>query len=283
MREYDDDIRLYTPVLQRIIILVAVIVAVPVVLWTITAFVRAYVAPPKVPTFQRMTILQPSDSAAADQQTNPLQANSLQAPAGPSQSAATPADGRTALLEIKKPSDADQSQTPAASAFPGPQIAALPPPAQPAAAPQPQAAVPAQPPAAGAPLAPMGGTTQNLADKTGGNAAVPSGDRFAWPNPPTTAGGGANAAPDAPGSNDAAALPAVKPIAGLIPLPRRRPNEIALAQTDLSQSARAPANAPQTSMALNSIPLPRARPAAAPEPVPETTNDASFLDRGAEH
>ena len=276
MREYDDDIRLYTPVLQRIIILVAVIVAVPVVLWTITAFVRTYVAPPKVPTFQRMTVLQPSDSAAADQQTNPLLS-----PAAPPQLAATPADGRTALLEIKKPSGGDQPQTPAASAFPGPQIAAVPPPAQPASA-QPQAAVPAQP--VSAPPTPTGGTSQNLADKTGGNAAVSSGDRFAWPNPPTTPGGGTNAAPDTPGSNAAAdALPAVKPIAGLVPLPRRRPNEIALAQTDLSQSARAPANAPQTSMALNSIPLPRARPAAAPEPVPETTNDASFLDRGAEH
>ncbi len=56
MREYDDDIRLYTPVLQRIIILVAVIVAVPVVLWTITAFVRSYVAPPKLPTFQPMVL-----------------------------------------------------------------------------------------------------------------------------------------------------------------------------------------------------------------------------------
>jgi len=50
MREYDDDIRLNTPVLQRIIILVAVIVAVPVMLWTITAFVRTYVGPPRAPT-----------------------------------------------------------------------------------------------------------------------------------------------------------------------------------------------------------------------------------------
>ncbi len=56
MRDDDDDnIRLYTPVLQRIIILVAVIIAVPVVMWTITAFVRTYVAPPKVPTFQHLT------------------------------------------------------------------------------------------------------------------------------------------------------------------------------------------------------------------------------------
>ena len=57
MREYDDDnIRLYTPVLQRIIILVAVIIAVPVVMWTITAFVRTYVAPPKVPIFQPLSL-----------------------------------------------------------------------------------------------------------------------------------------------------------------------------------------------------------------------------------
>ena len=50
MREDDENIRLYTPILQRIIILAAVIIAVPVVMWTITTFVRTYVAPPPVPT-----------------------------------------------------------------------------------------------------------------------------------------------------------------------------------------------------------------------------------------
>ena len=56
MREYDDEnIRLYTPVLQRVIILLAVIIAVPVVMWTITTMVRTYVAAPKAPTFQRLT------------------------------------------------------------------------------------------------------------------------------------------------------------------------------------------------------------------------------------
>ena len=39
MRE-DDDFRHYVPLLRRIIILVAVIIAVPVILWTITVFVR---------------------------------------------------------------------------------------------------------------------------------------------------------------------------------------------------------------------------------------------------
>ena len=49
MREDDDEFRHYLPLLRRIIILVAVITAVPVILWTITAFVRTYVGPPKVP------------------------------------------------------------------------------------------------------------------------------------------------------------------------------------------------------------------------------------------
>ncbi|MGA8355950.1 MAG: hypothetical protein WB772_01225, partial [Xanthobacteraceae bacterium] len=65
MREYDDDnIRLYTPVLQRVIILLAVIIAVPVVMWTITTMVRTYVAAPKAPVFQRLTDNPPSDSAS---------------------------------------------------------------------------------------------------------------------------------------------------------------------------------------------------------------------------
>ena len=67
MRE-DEDIRQYMPVLRRFIILVAVITAIPVVMWTITAMVRTYVGPPKLPTFR------------------PLAA----APAGPDQAAAAP-------------------------------------------------------------------------------------------------------------------------------------------------------------------------------------------------
>ena len=55
MREDEDQFRYYVPLLRRIIILVAVITAIPVILWTITAFVRTYVAPPKVPTFRPMT------------------------------------------------------------------------------------------------------------------------------------------------------------------------------------------------------------------------------------
>jgi hypothetical protein len=52
MRDDDDQLRQYMPLLRRIVILVAVLTAVPVVLWTITAFVHSYVGQPKVPTYR---------------------------------------------------------------------------------------------------------------------------------------------------------------------------------------------------------------------------------------
>src|SRR5271169_1846879 len=127
MRGYDDDnIRLYTPILQRSIILVAVIIAVPVVMWTITAFVRNYVAPPKVPTFQPMSqsAPQPSDNSAGQQP------------------AATPSDTSTSA---NPPQPADNSAA-------APQVTA----AQPAAPGMPAAPVSAQPTTASmaAPAAP---------------------------------------------------------------------------------------------------------------------------------
>src|SRR6516162_5478252 len=51
---HDDGVRLHTPVLQRVLILAAVIIAVPLVMWTITALVRSYVARPKVPVIQHL-------------------------------------------------------------------------------------------------------------------------------------------------------------------------------------------------------------------------------------
>src|SRR4029077_16017827 len=70
-------------------------------------------------------------------------------------------------------------------------------------------------------------------------------------------------APAAP-ANDADALPPPDPITGPVPLPRHRPNVIALVDAD--------------------IPLPRARPSDAPEP-PTTAPDAppSGYDPGIGH
>ncbi len=119
MREYDDHIRLYTPILQRIIILVAVIIAVPVVLWTITAFVRAYVAPPQLPMFRPMT--------AACRRARPLRPRRRSnrrfksRPRPPSPTTAT--DARGPMLDIKKPAGSDPPQ--AAAPPPATQQAAL--------------------------------------------------------------------------------------------------------------------------------------------------------------
>jgi hypothetical protein len=68
MRE-DDRFQHVVPLLRRTIILVAVIIAVPVILWTITAFVRTYVGPPRMPTFHQLaataTINAPSVAAGS--------------------------------------------------------------------------------------------------------------------------------------------------------------------------------------------------------------------------
>jgi len=57
MRENEERTGHLAPLLRRIIILVAVLIAAPAIMWTITAFVRAYVAPPKIPTFSQITAM----------------------------------------------------------------------------------------------------------------------------------------------------------------------------------------------------------------------------------
>lgn len=54
MSEDEENIRHYMPVLRRITIVLAVLIAVPVVMWTITAYVRGYVGRPSLPTFRRL-------------------------------------------------------------------------------------------------------------------------------------------------------------------------------------------------------------------------------------
>jgi hypothetical protein len=48
MREFDDNPHSYGPVLRRVGILGAVIIMVPIMLWTITSFMRTYVAQPVI-------------------------------------------------------------------------------------------------------------------------------------------------------------------------------------------------------------------------------------------
>ena len=102
MRDNNYEPRLLPPVWRRIIILLAVIAAVPVVLWSITAFVRAYVAPPKVPSFRPIGAM----TSAAPPETSPVTAGA--------------AAQRTAAIEDNKPAAVSPAATPAVTTAPKP-------------------------------------------------------------------------------------------------------------------------------------------------------------------
>lgn len=214
MRE-DEDIRQYMPVLRRFIILVAVIIAIPVAMWTITAMVRTYVGPPKLPTFRPMAA----------------------APAGPDQAAAAPAadeNGKGARQPVVEAngttsdgvtgSTADNTAAPNANAA---SAAGAPTPAAPGSL-QTANLQPANAPA-------------NTGSGTGSGVTqfAPEERQAAtnWPSPPAT---------NWPSPQQPAAGPAAiaQPIEGPVPLPRKRPHAVMIAEG-------------------HGIPLPRPRPDAA--------------------
>ena len=212
MREYDDDsnIQHYAPVLRRIIILVAVITAVPVMLWTITAFMHTYIAQP--------TISAPRPLAAA-------------APVGPAADAATanspaPYQPAPAVTDARATDDGrgDRIRDSAGNnAAPNVQVASTA-----ALSPAPSAA-PAAPPA------PAAVTVQA--------AAPPAPSVF--PNPPFIPQ--QQPTPGASDANNAATddLPPPDPITGPVPLPRHRPSVLALADTDIPLPRARPGGAPE--------------------------------------
>jgi hypothetical protein len=71
MSDYDDGTRLYA-LMRRIIVVAAVLAAIPVVWWTITTYVRAYYGPPQIPTF-RQTTKATADAAGAVEQPSTWQ------------------------------------------------------------------------------------------------------------------------------------------------------------------------------------------------------------------
>jgi hypothetical protein len=244
MREYDDyddkNIRLYTPVLQRVIVLAAVIIAVPVLMWTITTFVRSYVARPKVPTLEHVASTNmpariptispapPSPAPSPADQSAPQRVEGASASDAPSPAAET---GSLQAAPIQAPSPAIPA--PAATAA-GDASAGNPAPT----APMPRL-----------PLAPRS------TDYAALTSPPSSSDRgLAWPNPNTTSPPDFAAPrlppPPTPAPARTAAaevLPAGEPIRGPIPLPRQRPGIFVMA---------AAASGP--------VPLPRARPVDAP-------------------
>jgi hypothetical protein len=194
MREDSDHFRHYVPLLRRIVIVVAVLAAIPVILWTITVFMRSYVAPPKLPTFRQLaasaTVPLPRNaSASLDSATQPLRppeqsrlsdASSAAVPAGPTQT-----DAADAAAAPKGPLLGDRAlRTAEASPI-----------------------VPADPKAVEMPAAaPPDGAAPN------------TGSALARPQPAVSI--------DAP----ADAAPAAEPLSGPIPLPPRRPHLVAMAQ-----------------------------------------------------
>jgi hypothetical protein len=275
MREYaDDNIRRYARVLQRMVIVAAVIIALPVMMWTISIFIRSYGAQLKIPTFQHLTLSEstqspPPASPVAASNSPPHTAQPAPAP-GLVDTVARDDDGRAPLPDtnaqkgplLEQPAgDANPASDPRlrgtlGSPPPIPTVtgsSTSPPVTTPAAAP-PDAAAPPAP-------APTAAVTPRIATKGLGPTDAASTNRgFAWPDsnadtpsfiappqPPTIA----ETAPTA-------TLPALEPIKGRIPLPRHRPS--ARAMTAGVTAPTAP------------LPLPRVRPTDAPVDTFPATN-----------
>jgi hypothetical protein len=275
MRDYDDygeyvddSIRLHTPVLQRVLILAAVIIAVPVVMWTITAFVRSYVARPKAPVLQQVASTEspaaarlgsqvPATAAPAANQPAPnLPAppprtdTPVRAPSADASPAAPPVTGKIPQPPGVQSTSSQSAPSPAPAGRPG--TAGI---DTTASSPAPTG------PIATAPTVPAAGPALRTADNA--PTAAARGDRdLAWPNPnstspPSFGSAVAPAAPAAPAALPRTAaietLPRSEPIRGPIPLPRHRPAGAAMASSG-----------PASGASGGPVPLPRGRPSGAP-------------------
>jgi hypothetical protein len=241
MRLDDDNSHSFAPLLRRIFILVVVIAAVPVMLWTITTFMRTYVAQPVIASARPLvpatlgsdTVNGPAaPPAAAD--ANPAQPAPTQAPAIV-EARATATDARDSDTDSKgnRASDTTASVTTA-------KVAAL------------ATADASSPPTA--PVATVSGAAQPTPAASSPWPAVTAA--------PAPTMGAQPAEPVAQADTAAAdALPSTALLTGPIPLPPRRPTVFALAET-------------------SGVPLPRARPATAPASTPPPVERSSGYSAG---
>jgi hypothetical protein len=236
----------FASVLGRIFVLLAIITGVPVMMWTITAFMRAYVAQPVIPGPQRLS---PAFAAGA-----PPNAAVDAATAGPGASTAQYADTGAGATDTQDGSGGGRSDR----YGDGSSNAALPPAALANAA--------------------VAALTRAAAPPAAGAVALPPQDNGAMQMPPQAPPAFAPARPpdftstlaarhgpviEPPTPPEIAAdeqLPPPHPLRGPVPLPPRRPNIVASVAT--------PAPAPGTPAASGAVPLPRGRPTAAPPPTP---------------
>jgi hypothetical protein len=218
MRLDDDNSRSYAPLLRRIFILVVVITAVPVMLWTITAFMRTYVAQPVIASARPLVPATLGSDTASGPSAAPAAADATPAqPPAIVEARATATDARNSDTDSKgnRANDTTASVTTA-------KVAAL------ATADAP----PSQPVMPAAPVA---------ADTFASQPAASS------PWPAVAPAPDVGAEPIAQADTSAAdALPPAAPLTGPIPLPPRRPTVFALAETGGVPLPRArPAIAPE--------------------------------------
>jgi hypothetical protein len=243
----EDQFRNYFPLMRRVIILVAVLTAVPVILWTITVFVRGYFGPPKIATAKPIAAVvsaeTPAAPAAGDQDagTQPQQAKLVDAPPVV-EARATATDARTLAPAAQAGSVWDQQRqagseagAPSDAAAPaqasGDQRAAVRRAFDQRAAGQKTALAPAAQPMPTAPATPDGSaqTTGTLADQDTAEAEQDQGGD--------------------------AASPAATPIPGPVPLPRHRPRYFAMLQGGVPMPRPRPEAAGSTASEGNATPL----------------------------
>jgi hypothetical protein len=224
MREEDSEIRYFVPILRKLVFLAAVVAAVPVVMWTITTSVRTYLGPVRAPAIQAMSA---APVAPAPDQTASILADS---PA-----TSTAVDGKIAPLP-PMPATNTAADIPAGSqGAPGASVAMT----------------PSAPPAPAATAAPVAATPSAMAMSSPATTpplANPA-PNIVWPAPPG-APAMAPMAPIASAAPDTAvaeALPPSEPLAGTVPLPRKRPHSFVVAQAG--------------------VPTPRPRPAPGAAPI----------------
>jgi hypothetical protein len=215
MREFDDNSHSYGPVLRRIAILAAVIIMVPVMLWTITSFMRTYVAQPVIAspkpllapaTTASIDTANAGTSAASNSSNTPAQTGSIAAPGITANDSNPPSPA----AKVAALATSDMPQSGAAGGTSQPPANAAP--AQPAAT---AASGPAGSPWPD-PSQAIGGQTAGAQQTTSPAAASDTSDDALPPTPPLT--GKIPLPPHRP-----AVIAMVTPGAGAVPLPRARP------------------------------------------------------------
>ncbi len=240
----EDQFRHYFPLMRRVIILVAVLTAVPVILWTITVFVRGYFGPPKIPTSKPVATVSAEapagpaagQDASAHPPTAAEQAKTADAPLQIVDARATATDARAISAAAKGPLLGDRQGGDA-----GPP--------------------PGAPSAATVAFATPTGTGQRATPVAAGAvapapAAVPPAPDTV---PPSAGALATQPTPDAaaaPAADDASpSAMAAEPLPDPVPLPRHRPRYFAMLQSGVPMPRPRPEAAGPTAAEANVGPL----------------------------